>query len=82
MPRVSASAAATDWVMIKIRRLGYRSAMTPPSRPNSSTGRNCSATATPTAVTLPVSSSTSQSCAMRCIHSPVVATTWELRKSR
>ncbi len=81
-PRVVASRAAVDWVMIRIVRFGYRSAITPPARPNSSTGRNCRATAMPTAVMLPVSSNTSQSCAIRCIHRPVVATTCELRYSR
>ena len=74
-----ATSAKVDCVMIRIVRLGNRSATTPPKSPNISIGRNCSATATPTAVTLPVSSSTSQSWAMRCIQSPVVATICEVR---
>ncbi len=78
-PRVRAIDAATDWVISRIRRFGYRSAITPPTSPNRSTGRNCRATATPTAVMLPVSSRTNQSWAMRCIQSPVVATICELR---
>lgn len=68
--------------MINKVRLAKRSTITPPTRPNSSTGRNCSATATPTAATLPLISSTSQSWAIRCIHKPVVAITCDESHNR
>ncbi len=44
-PSVAAISAAVPWVIIRIRRLGKRSAITPPNRPKNSTGANCSATA-------------------------------------
>ncbi len=65
------------WVAISMRRLSKRSAKTPAQSVSSSVGMNCSATATPSAAGLPPeSSSTSQSCAARCIHVPVSDTTW------
>src|SRR3954452_24407480 len=45
-------------------------------------GRNCSPVVMPSAVVLPVSLSTSQSCAMRCIQVPVLDTVWPAAKSR
>ena len=73
--RLPLSAPLRDWVMMRIVRFGKRSASMPPCTPSSSIGRNCIAIVTPTAAELPVSSSTSQSSAMLCIHVPVLATT-------
>ena len=71
------------WVIMRMRRLGYRSAIAPPHRLNSSRGRNCRPVAMPRAVPLPwVSSSTSQSCATRCIQVPLLETTWPAANSR
>ncbi|OUE10050.1 hypothetical protein CMsap09_13980 [Clavibacter michiganensis] len=64
-------------MIIMSMRFEQRSTMTPPRSPKRSMGANCMATVTPTAVTLPVSSSTSQSWAMRCIHPEVMAMTLE-----
>jgi hypothetical protein len=50
-----------------------RSEITPAHGPSSSVGANCSATVIPTSATLPVSSSTSQSTAIRAIQPPVFA---------
>ena len=50
-----------------------RSDRTPAHGPSSRVGANCSVTVSPTRATLPVSSSTSQSTAMRAIHPPVFA---------
>jgi hypothetical protein len=60
-------------VISRMVRLGIRSAMAPVCRPNRSIGRNCSAMVTPTAVELWVRVKISQSCAMLCIHEPVLA---------
>ena len=82
-PRIRASAPIAAWVTIRIRRLEYRSAIIPPHRLNSSIGRNCSPVVMPSAVPLPwVSSSTSQSCATRCIQVPVLEITWPVANSR
>ena len=66
----------TDVVAVEMRmtRFGYRSAMTPPHAPNTRIGPNCRAMVIPTSMTLPVSSSTSQSTAIRCIHAAVFDT--------
>ena len=56
--------------------------MTPPHSPSTSIGVNCIATVMPTAATLPESWSTSQSIAMRCIHTAVLATRFEAANLR
>ena len=75
---VPQSTTATDCVVTRSGRFWWRSVTSPPSGPNSSIGPNCSAAVTPTAVTLPVSSNTSQSIAMRCIHDEVLAIDWAM----
>ncbi len=73
----------TVCVTIRMRRLEYRSAMTPPHKLKSRSGKNCNPVVMPSAVPLLwVSSSTSQSCATRCIQLPVFDTTWPAAKSR
>ena len=67
--------AIPTWVARRMRRLGYRSAMRPPARPNNSVGTNWRAVVMPTSVALPVRLSTNQSCAIRCIQVPVLDTT-------
>jgi hypothetical protein len=59
-------------VVSRMRRFGSRSASPPVCRPSISIGRNCSAIVTPTLVELWVRSNISQSCAMLCIHVPVL----------
>ena len=82
-PRINARPPMVAWVTIRTRRLGYRSAIIPPHRLNSSRGRNCSPVAIPTATPLPcVSSSTSQSCATRCIQVPVFEITCPVANNR
>jgi hypothetical protein len=56
--------------------------MTPPYRPKSSIGRNCSAVVMPTAAEEPVRLSTSQSWVIRDIQVPVLETMAPLAKSR
>jgi len=80
--RVVAIEAMPTCVAIRMRRFGYRSASTPPARPNSKVGRNCNAVVMPTAVALPVMLSTSQSWAMRCTQAPVFETSWPVAKRR
>ncbi len=70
-PSVSARRPAVDWVIMISLRFSNRSAMTPPNGARISVGRNCIATTVPSAVPLPVSSSTSQAWAMPCIHVPL-----------
>ena len=78
-PAITASA---DWVTSSTPRLGQRSAIMPPNRPNSRVGRNCRAVVTPTAVALPVRLSTSQSWAMRCTQVPVLENSWPVANNR
>ncbi len=81
-PRIRASSPIAVWVIIRMRRLGYRSATAPPQG-LASMGRNCSPVATPSAVPLPwVSWSTSQSWATRCIQVPLLEMTWPVANSR
>ena len=62
--------------MSRMRRLPNRSAIAPPHRLNSSSGRNCKPAAMPRAEPLPCDNcSTSQSCAVRCIQVPLLDTT-------
>ena len=58
------------WVRSSSRRLGTRSAISPPQAPKTSIGRNCRAVVTPTATPLPVSARTSQISAIICIQLP------------
>ena len=67
---VSACSAASDWVTIKTRRLLRRSAKTPPSMLRTVTGVNWKAQTSPTASGESLSWSTSQDCAVDCIHVP------------
>ena len=66
-----------DWQTISTRCLRERSEITPAHGPSSRVGANCSATVMPTRATLPVSSSTSQSTAIRAIQPPVFANSCE-----
>ncbi len=67
-------------VISSSRRLGNRSARTPPVRPSSVWGRNCSAVMTPTALPLfPVRWRTSRSWAARCIQVPTLEVNWPSR---
>jgi hypothetical protein len=70
----SPSAASASWVATSRRRRSWRSAIAPPHRPKRNTGANRKANVVPTAVPLPVSSSTSHASAIACIHPPV----WEI----
>jgi hypothetical protein len=63
-------------VTVSSVRLSKRSASTPPTPANSSTGRNCSPAVTPTAVPLPVSCTTSHISATICIQLPEIDTAW------
>ena len=64
-------------------RLENRSAMTPAYGDSTSTGRNCRPVVMPSWVPpVPGRLSTSQSCATRCIHVPVLDTTLPARYSR
>jgi len=58
---------AAERVQSKTRRLGQRSARTPPTSEKSSTGRDCSAPTRPSWKALWVNSSTSQACPMLCM---------------
>ena len=74
-PSTAAQTASQPWVRRRIRRLSKRSAIRPPYGESTSIGRNCSPVVTPTARAEPCdSSSTSQSCATRCIHVPMFET--------
>ncbi len=53
-------------------RLGNRSAITPPIGESRSVGSSCRATVMPSAEPLPVSTSTSQACAVFCIQVPML----------
>ncbi len=79
---MAANTAGAAWVANNTRRLSYRSASTPPNGPNSRSGRNCSADTTPSAVPLPVSSSTSHDWATRCIQVPDSEITCPVKYSR
>ena len=81
-PSVSASRPAVDCVMMINLRLSNRSAMTPPNGASSRVGRNCIATTVPSAVPLPVSSSTSHDWARPCIQVPLNDTIWLKQYSR
>ena len=56
--------------------------MTPPQGASSRVGRNCIATTAPSAVPLPVSSSTNHAWAMLCIQVPLNDTIWLKKYSR
>ena len=73
---------ATICVIMISRRLSKRSAITPPHGASSSVGTNCMATTAPSAVPLPVSSSTSHAWAMPCIQVPLNDTIWLMKYSR
>ena len=64
------------WVTIRRRRLGMRSASSPPQAPNSSIGRNCSAVVKPTATPLSVRVRTTQIAATVCIQVPEREISW------
>ena len=68
--RTAASTRLTDCVSTISFQRSNRSTSTPPHTPKSSIGRNWRAVAVPIATGLPVSSSTSQSWATRCIQVP------------
>ena len=70
------------WVTARMRRFGNRSASTPAIGENSRIGRNWSPVVMPSAPALPVSVSTSQSWAMRCIQVPMFDTSEPVAKSR
>ena len=72
----TAGSAIAVCVMIRSRRLGKRSAISPPQAPPTSIGANCSAAAAPTATPLCVSCSTSHISATVCIHVPLSETSW------
>jgi len=81
-PRISARPPIAAWVAIRMRRLAYRSAIIPPYMLKS-IGRNCRPVVMPSAIPLSwVSSSTSQSCATRCIQVPVLETTCPVANNR
>ena len=72
-PSTVAQRASQDWVMIRMRRLSKRSAISPPYALSSSIGRNCRPVVMPMATPdPPESSSTSQSWATRCIQVPML----------
>ena len=78
----SAKTAGTIWVITSVLRLSNRSAIRPPHSPNSSRGRNCRATVTPSATPLPVRLSTSHPWATVCMPVPVSDTSWPAKNSR
>jgi hypothetical protein len=65
-----------------VRPREYRSARTPAKADSSKVGRNCRPVVMPNAPALPVSTSTSQSCATRCIQVPVFEMSEPMAKSR
>lgn len=72
--RSRAWTAYSVWVHSSRVRRSYRSAMTPPHRPNSSTGANWSPATQPSAVPLWVSVRTNQSSATPCMALPMLDT--------
>src|SRR5206468_6215857 len=70
------------WVSVRILRLSYRSARTPPHGPRNRTGPNASAALIPSAVPLLVSVSTSHEVAVKVIHVPTADTNCPLRNRR
>jgi hypothetical protein len=64
--------------MMSQRRLS-RSTTAPAQSPSTSRGPNCSAVLIPSATPLPVSVSTSQSWATRCIQVPTTDTAWPVK---
>jgi hypothetical protein len=63
-------------VTISTRRLGRRSAISPPHAPNSRIGTNCRPAVRPTETPLPVSFTISHISATLCIQVPETETTW------
>ena len=61
----------TDCRTIISLRRSTRSATTPAYGPRSNTGSACSATTTPRTAAEPLRVSTSQACAVACIHVPI-----------
>jgi hypothetical protein len=73
---VSAGRAMSAWVTMSTRRLGRRSASSPPQAPKSRIGTNCRPAVRPTAAPLPVSWTMSHISATFCIQLPETETTW------
>ena len=73
---VSAGSAMSAWVTMSTRRLGRRSASSPPQAPKSRIGTNCSPAVRPTAAPLPVSWTMSHISATVCIQLPETETIW------
>ena len=80
--RTKASTIWMVWVTMSVRRLGTASAMRPPKRPKTRTGRNCAAVVSPSTNGSWVSSRISHACATDCIQVPVNETVWPLKKRR
>ena len=72
----SAGSAMSAWVTMSTRRLGRRSAISPPQAPKSRMGTNCSPAVKPTAAPLPVSCTMSHISATFCIQLPETETIW------
>jgi hypothetical protein len=83
-PRARPSSAIVPWVSISMRRRSNRSAMRPVIGTSRIGGANCSAMVMPTAVASWSVRwvSTSQSCAVACIHVPVFETSAPPNQSR
>ncbi len=70
-PRINPNDAIATSETIRMRRLSYRSASSPPYIDRNSVGPNCRSITTPTAKPSPPERvRTNQSCAIRCIHVP------------
>ena len=70
------------WVPISSFRLSILSATDPVHAPSSSTGTVCSATVTPSALPLELSSSTNHACATVCSQVPGTEISWPEKYSR
>ncbi len=81
-PSTSELSAMPAWVTCSRRRLGKRSATNPAYGLSRSMGRNCRPVVTPSRVPDPVSTSTSQSWAIRIIQVPVLDTSEPVAYSR
>ena len=80
--RTNARIICTTCVTIRVGRLGSASAMRPPNRPRTMTGRNCIAATRPRRNGSPVSCSTSHAWATVCIQVPTSEMSWPVKNRR
>src|SRR5581483_6787053 len=82
VPSSRASPPSTDWVTIRTRFLGSRSASAPDTMEKRRIGPNCSVPISPSKSGDEVSCSTSHDWATVCIQEPTWATNWAAKKRR